>query len=119
MKRLLVEVRAVATWLEKPFHTVYIGGGNPGCLEPEALGLLLDACRLYGVPDELTVEMNPESLTDRRMDILARKATRLSMGVQSLSESTLRVLGRNSTRTRTLEGMERARFLKREHGLEL
>lgn len=119
VKRLLMEIKTTAAWLGRPFHTVFIGGGNPGCLKPEALRSILEEATRHGMPEELTVEMNPESLDKDRMEILGSLATRLSMGVQSLAPETLAILGRNSSRDRTLEGMERALTLHRNVRLDL
>jgi oxygen-independent coproporphyrinogen III oxidase len=79
---------------EVRFQTVYVGGGTPSILPPTLLRRLLD--RLSELkPAEWTVEANPESL-DR--DFLVRcwdaGVTRISMGLQSMDDRLLSVLGR-------------------------
>ena len=81
-------------------ETVYIGGGTPTFLGAARLARLLDAldgALLCGAASlrELTVEANPDSLTDEVLDVLAgRGVSRLSIGVQSLDDEVLATLGR-------------------------
>ncbi|MDD7201382.1 MAG: coproporphyrinogen-III oxidase family protein [Sphaerochaetaceae bacterium] len=87
------------------FDTIFLGGGNPCSLPPQALATLLEEA---GGSRETTVEMNPESLTDAYEPLFGEGlVNRVSMGVQSLDERTLRTLGRASTRSQTLEGISR------------
>lgn len=78
--------------------SVYLGGGTPSLLEPEAIRRLLDVIRRrYGIAAdaETTIEANPGP--DERGDARALRAagvTRLSMGAQSLQDPELRRLGR-------------------------
>ena len=78
--------------------TCYLGGGTPSQLEPELMARLLEGTvgRLPLAEDfELTAEANPESLTE---DLAARwrelGIERVSLGVQSLDEGVLKLLGR-------------------------
>jgi oxygen-independent coproporphyrinogen-3 oxidase len=78
--------------------TIYIGGGTPSLLSAEQLqGLLDHAATLWDCSGllEVTLEANPEDLTD---DYLARLSTtgfdRLSIGVQSFDDGLLRLMNR-------------------------
>ncbi len=51
-----------------------------------------------GTPDEVTIEMNPESLSAAHERLVDVGLTRISMGIQSLQERHLRTLGRNARR---------------------
>jgi oxygen-independent coproporphyrinogen-3 oxidase len=77
--------------------TVYLGGGTPSLLAPESVARLLAAVRAAfpGVPEEVTLEANP-STTERERLAGFRDAgvTRLSLGVQSFDDATLKRLGR-------------------------
>jgi len=81
-----------------PLETVYLGGGTPSLLPPDALAAILSVVRdRFGVADgaEVTVEANPGP--DERGDAAAMRATgvtRLSIGAQAMSASGLRRLGR-------------------------
>ncbi|MDR2467671.1 MAG: coproporphyrinogen III oxidase family protein [Spirochaetaceae bacterium] len=77
--------------------TVYIGGGSPsfiGARRLEALFKFLAAV-LPGKPDEMTIEVNPESVDD---DLLAACAAggiqRLSAGIQTFNGASRAALGR-------------------------
>ena len=80
------------------YDTVYIGGGTPGLVDAELITRLLD--RLTTVftiePDaEITLEVNPCTVTaDKLRAYRAAGVNRLSMGVQSLSDRLLGILGR-------------------------
>jgi putative oxygen-independent coproporphyrinogen III oxidase len=78
--------------------TVFLGGGTPSLLEPEALAAILDRLRArfaLARDVEITVECNPESVA--RAKLAAYRAAgvpRISLGVQSLDDALLRRLGR-------------------------
>jgi oxygen-independent coproporphyrinogen-3 oxidase len=78
--------------------TLYVGGGTPSILPPEILEecfSILDGA--FERPDfcEATVEANPGTLTESLLDRLeAHRVNRISLGVQSLDEGELRLLGR-------------------------
>jgi len=80
-------------------ETAYVGGGTPSELEPELMERLLCGTvgRLSHDPDfELTCEANPESLTEEKARRwLAAGVNRISLGVQSLDENVLKLLGRD------------------------
>lgn len=78
--------------------TLYVGGGTPSLLGPSAMGGLAGVVgreRLRDPGLEWTAEANPESLT-LELASAWREAgvNRLSLGVQSFHESTLRWMGR-------------------------
>ncbi len=77
--------------------TVYFGGGTPSLLRPESVARLLDAVGRHfpGQPREVTLEVNPSTLERERLPAFrARGVNRLSIGVQSFDDTTLRRLGR-------------------------
>ena len=95
MNVLLSEVKALSDDWGKPFHTVFIGGGNPGMLGYERLRAILEEAARNGIPEECTVELNPESITEEIMS-LRPYLTRVSVGIQSMDDEILRHLGRNA-----------------------
>jgi putative oxygen-independent coproporphyrinogen III oxidase len=78
--------------------TVFLGGGTPSLLEPEALAAILDRLRArfaLARDVEITVECNPESVARAKLAAYrAAGVTRISLGVQSLDDALLRRLGR-------------------------
>lgn len=94
--------------------SVFFGGGTPSLLSPENVGQVLDeADRLFGLaPDaEVSLEANPESLhdTSRTKSLRACGVNRVSLGVQSLRDRDLRVLGRIHTVDMALRAVEAVR----------
>jgi oxygen-independent coproporphyrinogen-3 oxidase len=89
--------------------TVYIGGGTPSLLPEGTLRRLLAGVRAFANrPMEWTVEANPESLTPAFLEVCAEEGPdRLSLGVQSLKEELLRVLGRPGDAAANRRALER------------
>ena len=89
--------------------TAYVGGGTPS-LAGEGLVRLVSDIRLRAPSlDELTCEANPDSLTDKLLGSLREVGcTRLSIGVQSLSDAELVELGRIHTAKRANERLRAA-----------
>jgi oxygen-independent coproporphyrinogen-3 oxidase len=77
--------------------TVYLGGGTPSLLSPDSVAALLDAVRAAfpGEPVEVTLEINPSTLERERLPgFRAAGVNRVSVGIQSFDDTTLRRLGR-------------------------
>jgi oxygen-independent coproporphyrinogen-3 oxidase len=106
--------------LKKPFDTIFFGGGNPGCLSFLQLEKLLKASQLFGKSNECTIEMNPESFSLDFFPLFEQKlVTRLSMGIQSMQDKTLKTLGRNSSVSDNLKGISLAKQVHRLYGTDL
>ncbi len=83
----------------KVWKTIYIGGGTPSLLSFEQLEKLLcglqELC-LLEKNAEVTIEMNPESLTTEHIKICALYGvTRISLGIQSLNPAALNAVNRH------------------------
>ena len=86
--------------------SLYIGGGNPGLVSTPDLIRLIDEASEKGRPEEITIEMNPEEVSYEKIEKLSGHVDRISIGVQSLNEKALRILGRNSTRKENIRALE-------------
>ena len=68
-------------------ETIYFGGGTPSILQIADLKFLIDAVyKNYKVVEnpEITVEANPDDLTENRIiELSNNKVNRLSIGIQS------------------------------------
>jgi oxygen-independent coproporphyrinogen-3 oxidase len=84
--------------LAERLRTLYVGGGTPSLLGPEAMAKLADVLgseRLSAPDLEWTAEANPESLTPEvARGWRAAGVSRLSLGVQSFQAAPLRWMGR-------------------------
>jgi putative oxygen-independent coproporphyrinogen III oxidase len=104
---------------ERRLVSIFLGGGTPSLMEPEAVGRLIALCRtLWSTQDdlEITLEANPtDAEADRFAAFAAAGVNRLSLGVQALDDPSLVFLGRNhgaqeARRAATLAGKAFARL---------
>ncbi len=88
-------------------RTVFLGGGTPSYLSPARLLRLMQILSRHvdlGRCAEVTMEANPESLTEEKADIaLKHGVNRFSMGVQSFDADRLRFLDRAHSAERAVE----------------
>ena len=79
-------------------ETIYFGGGTPSILQITDLRFLIDSVyKNYKVVEnpEITVEANPDDLTENRIVELSKnKVNRLSIGIQSFFEDDLKMMNR-------------------------
>jgi putative oxygen-independent coproporphyrinogen III oxidase len=93
-----IELLASAPWSAGiSFETMFFGGGTPSLLSADDMAAILDAVRRHFALQpsaEVTVECNPESVSvDKLRAYRAAGVNRISLGVQSLDDSILPVLG--------------------------
>ena len=84
--------------------TVYFGGGTPSLLAPQQIGNIIDEIRKgFQLADdaEITLEANPCTLNAEKLaQLRSIGVNRLSIGVQSMIDEELKVLGRVHTAER-------------------
>lgn len=89
--------------------TIYFGGGTPSILHSDMLESLLGMLPVDQA-SEITIEVNPEDVTEEFARWLAQSAfNRVSMGVQSLDDGELKAVGRRHTARQAIEAAERLR----------
>ena len=78
------------------YETIYIGGGTPTALSCNQLDALLNLIDPYASEaKEYTIEVNPESLDEKKAHIFRKHhVNRISMGVQTSDEDLLKSLNR-------------------------
>lgn len=85
----------------EPIETIYFGGGTPSQLSGEDFQQVFDTIeKTYGMKQvqEITLEANPDDLTPQYVQTLANLPfNRISMGLQTFDEVTLRLLNRRHT----------------------
>lgn len=98
---------------DKTIRTIYFGGGTPSLLAPATLqGLIDHAARLFDCHsvDEITVEANPDDVTQEYVEQLRKTAVnRVSLGVQSFDDDVLKVMNRRHS---ALEAQDAVRRLQ-------
>lgn len=97
-----------------PVETVYLGGGTPSLIDPSALNLILQRLRelfLFAPGAEITLEANPDDMTDRRR-ISSWRSTginRLSIGIQSFFDEDLKWMNRAHNAAQAAESIRLAK----------
>ena len=91
---------------EEKIETVYFGGGTPSQLGEEDFQQIFKAIQKhYGLEDcrEITLEANPDDLSKEYLQMLsALPFNRISMGIQTFDDATLKLLKRrHNARTAT------------------
>lgn len=94
-------------------ETVYFGGGTPSQLGKEDFELIFDTIRThYGLTHcrEITLEANPDDLSKEYLQMLASLPfNRLSMGIQTFDDATLKLLRRRHNARTAIEAVSRCR----------
>jgi oxygen-independent coproporphyrinogen-3 oxidase len=115
---LCAEIRLQKDYLPtKVLKTIYLGGGTPSLLTEPELQQLFDTIHSHftletgpdGEPAEITLEANPDDLTPEKLTVLRRYVNRLSIGIQTFDEATLRWMNRAHTATEAEICVRRAR----------
>ena len=93
----------------KRIPSVYIGGGTPTSLSLPLLNKLLSFVGTLPLEkgSECTIEANPETVNPDLLSLLADSSiNRLSLGIQSFSDTTLETLGRYCNAKTALKALE-------------
>ena len=89
--------------------SIFFGGGTPSLMAPETVGAILDRiAELWPIETgaEITLEANPTSVEAGRFaGYRAAGVNRVSLGVQSLDDASLKALGRKHTSDEALAAL--------------
>lgn len=90
--------------------SIYFGGGTPSLLGPERISKILEFVFSSGLDIasdcEITLEANPENVTKDKMAAFASAGiNRVSIGLQTLQEDLLQILGREHTADKSIESV--------------
>ena len=97
----------------EPVKTIYFGGGTPSALEIEELRRILGfivSLEQIENPEklEITIEANPDDLTEEYVEGLRTlPINRVSLGIQSFHDRTLRLVGRRHTAQEAIDAVHR------------
>lgn len=94
-------------------ETIYFGGGTPSQLGKDDFTLIFDTIReQYGLEQsqEITLEANPDDLTPEYLGMLSTLPfNRISMGIQTFDDATLKLLNRRHNAQTAIEAVGRCR----------
>ncbi|MVM30366.1 radical SAM family heme chaperone HemW [Spirosoma sp. HMF4905] len=122
-KSALVDALCAEIHLQKDYlptstlETIYFGGGTPSLLTEVELAQIFDTIHTHFAVSptaEITLEANPDDLTTEKLRMLRQYVNRLSIGIQTFDEATLRWMNRAHTATEA----EACVWLAREAGFE-
>ncbi len=97
----------------KQIKTIYFGGGTPSTLTIEELERIFKCIRELMAADdmdhmEITLEANPDDLTEEYVrGLRTLPINRISMGIQSFHDRTLRLVGRRHTAAEAIGAVRR------------
>ncbi len=98
---------------KRPVKTIYIGGGTPSILSVSQLETLVKCLyKNFNIYDnaEFTIEANPNSITEEKLLMWKKlRINRVSVGVQSLKDKSLKKIGRLHDRKMALEKIKLTR----------
>ena len=93
--------------------SIFFGGGTPSLMPPETTAAIIETIRERWSPAsdiEITIEANPSSVEASRFaEYAAAGVNRVSVGIQSLKDSSLKFLGRLHSAKEALLALEVAR----------
>lgn len=110
------EIRTAKKFTEDyEISTIFFGGGTPSILEGEQVSQIMGAVRdtfYIRKKAEITLEMNPGTVTEEKLCAYKEAGiNRLSIGLQSVHNEELKMLGRIHTYEEFLETYQMARMV--------
>lgn len=106
------EARLRRSYLSEKVDTIYFGGGTPSLLPETAIHSIIQLLsQLFDINPhaEITLEANPDDVTAARLHAWKEAGiNRLSMGVQSFSDSSLHWMNRVHESAQSVEAIELA-----------
>ncbi len=85
---------------DKSINTIYFGGGTPSVLTLEEVRSILDCFIERNEDTEISFESNPEDITTEYVGwLFGLWINRISLGIQSLNDETLRAIHRSDKKT--------------------
>ncbi len=111
---LCQELRMRKDYLKgEAIETIYFGGGTPSQLAEEDFRQVFETIEeVYGMGTvkEITLEANPDDLTAGYVTMLRTLPfNRISMGIQTFDDATLKLLNRRHNAMQAIEAVERCR----------
>jgi putative oxygen-independent coproporphyrinogen III oxidase len=97
----------------RPLVSIFFGGGTPSLMEPDAVARIIAQAKILWPSQgalEISLEANPTDAERERFEGFAKAGVeRLSLGLQSLDDASLKLLGRNHGADEALRAARTAR----------
>ena len=102
-----------AKYKDRRITTIFIGGGTPSWLKEDYMQVIMETIYHYFSVEqdaEITIECNPGTITEHKFEVYRRIGiNRLSIGLQSVHNEELKILGRIHTFEQFLKTYDMAR----------
>ena len=102
-----------AQYKDRRITTIFIGGGTPSWLKEDYMQAIMETVYHYFSVEqdaEITIECNPGTITEHKFEVYRRIGiNRLSIGLQSVHNEELKILGRIHTFEQFLKTYDMAR----------
>jgi oxygen-independent coproporphyrinogen III oxidase len=107
------ELKLQVSYLDgEPLETIYFGGGTPSVLSSTEIGIIFSAIHtnfIVANDAEITLEANPDDLSKEKLVELRQASfNRLSIGIQSFNDATLKFFNRAHSSKEAMECVELA-----------
>ena len=116
VEALCTEMEQRKEEVTEPVQTIYFGGGTPSRLHNEHFDKIFDTLYRHLAIEptaEITVEANPDDLSEDYVSLLARQpVNRLSIGIQSFNDDELKFLSRRHSAHQAVDAVKRSQ----QHG---
>ncbi len=115
---LISEIQSYKKTPRTKIDTVFFGGGTPSVLSAELFKKISDAIHeSFDIAEksEFSVEVNPATVTYEKLDVFVKSGVnRISIGLQSIHENEMKILGR----IHTYEDFENTYSMVRSAGID-
>lgn len=96
----------------RQLESIFFGGGTPSLMHPKTVGAIIETATTLWAPSkdlEIILEANPNSVEVTRFKELRQNGVnRLSVGIQALNDSDLKLLGRQHSAEEAMKAIETA-----------
>lgn len=103
-------IRGIRKLNNDNISSVYIGGGTPSFVDGEYIANVMSAVYdTFNVSDdaEITIEVNPKTIDERKLTLYRESGiNRVSMGMQSMNDDELKLIGRAHTVSEGIKSYE-------------
>jgi len=111
---LLTEMKTLAKYTEdRKLKSVFFGGGTPSLMEPQIVAdIISEAKKIWRTDNllEISLEANPSSVEAKKLYLFNQAGiNRISLGIQSFNDITLRFLGREHNAADSKRALEIAK----------
>ena len=111
---LLTEMKTLAKYTEdRKLKSVFFGGGTPSLMEPQIVAdIISEAKKIWRTDNllEISLEANPSSVEAKKLNLFNQAGiNRISLGIQSFNDITLRFLGREHNAADSKRALEIAK----------